>query len=118
MKEIVAEEKESSNVNAAPIFEFNQLCYLLLWNLHRLKGLSAKKHTLACPYLKIIDVVNCPNLSLYRTLSTRRRSNTEDDKHSVSTQQPLFIVEQVCISYKFTLKQLDNNFVKFLTLSN
>ncbi|WJX10991.1 hypothetical protein P8452_01654 [Trifolium repens] len=95
MKEIVAEEKESSNVNAAPIFEFNQLCSLLLWNLHRLKGFSAKKHTLACPYLKIIDVVNCPNLSLYRTLSTRRRSNTEDDKHSVSTQQPLFIVEQV-----------------------
>ncbi|KAK2400421.1 hypothetical protein QL285_050127 [Trifolium repens] len=95
MKEIVAEEKESSNVNAAPIFEFNQLCSLLLWNLHRLKGFYAKKHTLACPYLKIIDVVNCPNLSLYRTLSTRRRSNTEDEKHSVSTQQPLFIVEQV-----------------------
>ncbi|WJX10976.1 hypothetical protein P8452_01642 [Trifolium repens] len=95
MKEIVAEEKESSNVNAAPIFEFNQLCSLLLWNLRRLKGFSAKKHTLACPYLKIIDVVNCPNLSLYRTLSTRRRSNTEDDKHSVSTQQPLFIVEEV-----------------------
>jgi hypothetical protein len=101
MKEIVAEEKESSNVNAAPIFEFNQLCSLLLWNLHRLKGFSAKKHTLACPYLKIIDVVNCPNLSLYRTLSTRS-SIIRDDKLSVSTQQPLFIVEEVCISYKFT----------------
>jgi hypothetical protein len=71
MKEIVAEEKESSNVNAAPIFEFNQLCSLLLWDLIRLKVFFAKKHTLACPSLKIIDVLGCPELSLYITLSTR-----------------------------------------------
>jgi hypothetical protein len=103
MKEIVAEEKESSNVNAAPIFEFNQLSTLLLRDLIRLKVFFAKKHTLACPSLKIIDVFNCPTLTLFRTLSTRR-SNIGDDKHSVSTQQPLFIVEEVCISYKFTLK--------------
>ncbi|KAK2400439.1 hypothetical protein QL285_050141 [Trifolium repens] len=95
MKEIVAEEKESSNVNATSIFEFNQLSTLLLWNLIGLKGFSAKKHTLACPSLTIIDVFNCPKLTLFRTLSTRRRSNIGDDKHSVSTQQPLFIVEQV-----------------------
>jgi hypothetical protein len=105
MKEIVAEEIATRcNVNAAPIFEFNQLSTLLLWQLIRLKGFLAKKYTLACPSLKIIDVFNCPKLTLFRTLSTRRRSNIGDDKHSVSTQQPLFIVEQVCISYKFTLK--------------
>ncbi|WJX17439.1 hypothetical protein P8452_07357 [Trifolium repens] len=94
MKEIVAEEKESSSVNATPIFEFNQLSTLLLWSLIRLKVFFAKKHTLACPSLKIIDVFNCPTLTLFRTLSTRR-SNIGDDKHSVSTQQPLFIVEEV-----------------------
>jgi hypothetical protein len=41
MKEIVAEEKESS-VNAAPVFEFNQLSTLLLWYLGKLKGFYAK----------------------------------------------------------------------------
>ncbi|WJX17426.1 hypothetical protein P8452_07347 [Trifolium repens] len=44
--------------------------------------------------INIIDVVNCRNLCLYRTLSTSN-SNTRDDKLSVSTQQPLFIVEEV-----------------------
>ncbi|GAU45469.1 hypothetical protein TSUD_13120 [Trifolium subterraneum] len=92
MKEIVAEEKESS-VNAAPIFEFNQLSTLLLRNLH-IKGFFAKKHTLACPSLKMIDVLRCPKLTLYRTLSTSS-SNIRDDEFSVSTQQPLFIVEEV-----------------------
>ncbi|GAU50694.1 hypothetical protein TSUD_410500 [Trifolium subterraneum] len=91
MKEIVAEEKESS-VNAAPIFEFNQLSTLLLRNLH-IKGFFAKKHTLAYPSLKMIDVLNCPKLTLYRTLSTSS-SNIRDDEFSVSTQQPLFIVEE------------------------
>ncbi|KAK2454227.1 hypothetical protein QL285_001814 [Trifolium repens] len=94
MKEIVAEEKESSNVNAAPIFEFNQLSTLLLWNLIRLEGFFAKKHTLACPSLKEIDVHNCPKLTLYRTKSTRS-SIIRDDKLSVSMEQPLFIVEEV-----------------------
>ncbi|PNX77180.1 putative CC-NBS-LRR resistance protein, partial [Trifolium pratense] len=93
MKEIVAEEKESSSVNATPIFEFNQLSTLLLWNLVRLKGVFAKKHTLACPSLKKIDVFYCPKLNMYRTLSTRS-SNIQDDKLDVSTQQPLFIVEE------------------------
>jgi hypothetical protein len=104
MKEIVAEDKESS-AKAAPTFEFNQLKTLLLWRLSKLKGFYAKKHTLACPSLKIIDVFDCPKLNLYRTISTRS-SNIQDDKLSVSTQQPLFIVEEVCVSYKFTY----NNF--------
>ncbi|GAU45473.1 hypothetical protein TSUD_13160 [Trifolium subterraneum] len=93
MKKIVAEEKESS-VNAAPIFEFNQLSTLSLHNLLGLEGFFAKKHTLACPSLKEIDVLWCPKLTLYRTLSTRS-SNIRDDELSVSTQQPLFIVEEV-----------------------
>ncbi|CAJ2673365.1 unnamed protein product [Trifolium pratense] len=93
MKEIVAEEKESS-VNATPIFEFNQLSTLILLKLVRLKGFFAKNHTLACPSLKKIDVYSCPKLILYRTLSTRS-SNIRDDKVSVSTHQPLFIVEEV-----------------------
>ncbi|GAU50692.1 hypothetical protein TSUD_410480 [Trifolium subterraneum] len=94
MKEIVVEEKESSGVNATPIFVYNQLRTLSLWNLHRLKGFFAKKHTLACPSLKIIDVFYCPKLTLYKTLSTRS-SNIRDDELFVSTQQPLFIVEEV-----------------------
>jgi hypothetical protein len=55
MKEIVGEEKES-RLSAAPTFEFNQLSSLLLWSLHELKGFYAKKHTLACPSLKKIDM--------------------------------------------------------------
>ncbi|KAK2441515.1 hypothetical protein QL285_012805 [Trifolium repens] len=93
MKEIVAEEKES-RLSAAPTFEFNQLSSLLLWNLVKLKGFYAKKHTLVCPSLKKIDVFNCVKLNLYRTLSTRI-SNFQDDKLSVLTQQPPFIVEEV-----------------------
>ncbi|XP_045833623.1 uncharacterized protein LOC123924699 isoform X2 [Trifolium pratense] len=93
MKEIVAEEKESS-VNVAPIFELNQLSTLLLWYLGKLKGFYAKKHTVSCPSLNDIDVVHCPKLNLYRPLSTRS-SNRQDDNLFVITQEPPFIVEEV-----------------------
>ncbi|XP_039683128.1 uncharacterized protein [Medicago truncatula] len=93
MKEIVAEEKESS-VNAAPIFEFNQLTTLLLWGLNKLNSFYAGNHTLVCPSLTKIDVYKCTKLNLFRTLSTRS-SNFQDDKHSILTQQPLFIAEEV-----------------------
>ncbi|KEH16910.1 NBS-LRR type disease resistance protein [Medicago truncatula] len=93
MKEIVAEEKESS-VNAAPVFEFNQLSTLLLWDLHKLNGFYAGNHTLLCPSLRKVDVFKCTKLNLFRTHSTRS-SNFQDDKHSVLKQQPLFIAEEV-----------------------
>ncbi|CAJ2673767.1 unnamed protein product [Trifolium pratense] len=93
MKEIVAEEKESS-VNVAPIFEFNQLNTLILRDLDNLEGFYAKKHTLACPSLKSIDVFNCAKLNLYRTPYTKS-SNFSDDQLSVQAHQPLFIAEEV-----------------------
>ncbi|XP_045824890.1 uncharacterized protein LOC123917261 isoform X2 [Trifolium pratense] len=100
MKEIVAEEKEKEfGVSAAPTFEFNELSSLLLWNLHKLKGFYAKEHTLTCSSLKKIDVFNCAKLNLYRTLSTRS-SNFQDDKLSVLTPQPPFIVEEVIPNLK------------------
>ncbi|CAJ2639486.1 unnamed protein product [Trifolium pratense] len=98
MKEIVAEENESS-VSAAPTFEFNQLTSLSLLYLGKLKGFYAKKHTLTCPSLKEIDVFNCAKLNLFRTLSTRS-SNFQDDKLSVLTPQPPFIVEEVIPNLK------------------
>ncbi|WJX37909.1 hypothetical protein P8452_25625 [Trifolium repens] len=94
MKEIVPDEKES-RLSVAPTFEFNQLSSLLLWNLHKLNGFYAKKHTLACPSLKKINVFKCAKLNLYRTLSTSN-SNFQDGKLSVLTQQPPFIVEEGC----------------------
>ncbi|XP_024632087.1 uncharacterized protein [Medicago truncatula] len=93
MKEIVAEENESS-VNAAPIFEFNQLTTLLLWYLEEFNGFYAGNHTLLCPSLRKVDVCKCTKLNLFRTHSTRS-SNFQDDKHSVLKQQPLFIAEEV-----------------------
>jgi hypothetical protein len=96
MKEIVAEEKESS-VNVAPIFEFNQMNTLILRNLDKLEGFYAKQHTLVCPSLERIDVFNCEKLNLYRTLSAKS-SNCLDDQLSVLAHQPLFIAEEVCIS--------------------
>ncbi|XP_039686071.1 uncharacterized protein [Medicago truncatula] len=93
IKEIVAEEKESS-LSAATIFEFNQLSTLLLWNLTKLNGFYAGNHTLACPSLRKINVSRCTKLKLFRTLSTRS-SNFRDDKPSVLTQPPLFIAEEV-----------------------
>jgi hypothetical protein len=96
MKEIVAEEKESS-VNVAPIFEFNQMNTLILRNLDKLEGFYAKQHTLVCPSLERIDVFNCEKLNLYRTLSAKS-SNCLDDQLSVPAHQPLFIAEEVCIS--------------------
>ncbi|CAJ2673478.1 unnamed protein product [Trifolium pratense] len=94
MKEIVAEEKESISVNAAPLFEFNKLSTLLLWHLGKLKGFYAKNHALACPSLKEIDVVNCEKLNLYRPLY-KGSSNFQEDKLFVLMQQPPFIVEEV-----------------------
>ncbi|GAU50630.1 hypothetical protein TSUD_131650, partial [Trifolium subterraneum] len=93
MKEIVAEEKES-RASAALTFEFNQLSSLWLGNLDKLKGFYAKEHTVACSSLKDIDVFNCAKLNLYRTLSTRS-SDFQDDKLSILTPQPPFIVEEV-----------------------
>ncbi|WJX37911.1 hypothetical protein P8452_25627 [Trifolium repens] len=93
MKEIVAEEKET-RLRATPTFEFNQLSSLLLSNLIKLNGFYAKKHTVACPSLKDINVYNCARLNLYTTLSTRN-SNFQDNKLPVITQQPPFIVEEV-----------------------
>ncbi|KEH17599.1 disease resistance protein (CC-NBS-LRR class) family protein [Medicago truncatula] len=99
MKEIVAEEKESS-VNAAPVFEFNQLSTLLLWHSPKLNGFYAGNHTLLCPSLRKVDVYNCTKLNLFRTHSTRS-SNFGDDKHSVLKQQPLFIAEEVIPNLEF-----------------
>ncbi|XP_039691005.1 disease resistance protein At4g27190 [Medicago truncatula] len=99
MKEIVAEENESS-VNAAPIFEFNQLTTLLLWYLEEFNGFYAGNHTLLCPSLRKVDVYNCTKLNLFRTHSTRS-SNFQDDKHSVLKQQPLFIAEEVIPNLEF-----------------
>ncbi|KEH15581.1 Rpp4C4 [Medicago truncatula] len=93
MKEIVAEENESS-VNAAPIFEFNQLTTLLLWYLEEFNGFYAGNHTLLCPSLRKVDVYKSTKLNLFRTHSTRS-SNFQDDKHSVLKQQPLFIAEEI-----------------------
>ncbi|KEH17591.1 NBS-LRR type disease resistance protein [Medicago truncatula] len=93
MKQIVAEEKESS-MNEAPIFEFNQLTTLRLYNSNKLNGFYAGNHTLLCPSLKKFSVTKCAKLNLFRTLSTKN-SNFQDDKLSVSTKQPLFIAEEV-----------------------
>ncbi|XP_039685413.1 uncharacterized protein [Medicago truncatula] len=93
MKDIVAEEKES-RVNAATIFEFNQLSILSLLGLYKLNGFYAGNHTLACPSLRKISVSRCTKLKLFRTLFTRS-SNFRDGKHSVLTEQPLFIAEEV-----------------------
>ncbi|CAJ2673481.1 unnamed protein product [Trifolium pratense] len=94
MKEIVAEEKESSSVNAAPIFEFNQLITLKLGNLHRLKGFYAKEHTVLCPSLKIIDVTYCPKLTLYRS------SNIRDDIAPFLVETVIPDLEKLTISGK------------------
>lgn len=88
MKQIVAEKKES--LATTPIFEFNQLNTLLLWDLHNLKGFYAGNHTLACPSLRRIDVAKCAKLNLYRTLSTCSHKSFLDCK------MPVFIVEEVC----------------------
>jgi len=109
MKEIVAEEKES-RVSAAPIFEFNHLSTLFLWNLGKLKGFYGGNHTLACSSLRKISVFNCAKLNLYGTLSTSSsKSNHQDGKDLVLIQQPLFIAEEVCIVsiyiYQFNLHE-------------
>ncbi|XP_058724261.1 uncharacterized protein LOC131595803 [Vicia villosa] len=95
MKEIVAEEKET-RLCEAPIFEFNQLNTLVLWNTKKLKCFYVGKHTLLCPSLKDISVVNCLKLNLFRTLSTSSsKSSFQYDKLSVITQRPLFVAEEV-----------------------
>ncbi|RHN79198.1 putative P-loop containing nucleoside triphosphate hydrolase, leucine-rich repeat domain, L [Medicago truncatula] len=93
MKEIVAEENESS-MNEAPIFEFNQLTTLWLFGSDKLSGFYAGNHTLLCPSLRKFSVTKCAKLNLFRTLSTKN-SIFQDDKLSVSTKQPLFIAEEV-----------------------
>ncbi|CAI8601838.1 unnamed protein product [Vicia faba] len=92
---IVAEEKES-RVCASPIFMFNQLNALVLWNSNKLKCFYVGEHTLSCPSLRKIDVLRCSKLNLYRTLSTSSsKSSFQHDKLSVVTQQPPFIAEEV-----------------------
>ncbi|KAL5066894.1 hypothetical protein RYX36_017781 [Vicia faba] len=95
LNRIVAEEKES-RVCACPIFMFNQLSTLVLWNSNKLKCFYVGEHTLSCPSLRKIDVFKCSKLNLYRTLSTgSSKSSFQHDKLSVVTQQPPFIAEEV-----------------------
>ncbi|KAL5067586.1 hypothetical protein RYX36_018473 [Vicia faba] len=95
LNRIVAEEKES-RVCASPIFMFNQLNTLVLWNSNKLKCFYVGEHTLSFPSLRKIDVFRCSKLNLYRTLSTgSSKSSFQHDKLSVVTQQPPFIAEEV-----------------------
>ncbi|CAI8601837.1 unnamed protein product [Vicia faba] len=95
LNRIVAEKKES-RVCACPIFMFNQLSTLVLWNSNKLKCFYVGEHTLSCPSLRKIDVFRCSKLNLYRTLSTcSSKSSFQHDKLSVVTQQPPFIAEEV-----------------------
>ncbi|WJX81759.1 hypothetical protein P8452_64603 [Trifolium repens] len=94
MKEIVPEKTESTC--ASPIFEFNQLHTILLWNLHSLKGFYAGNHILACPSLRKLDVYGCAKLNVYKTVSPSA-SNLQrcEDERLSDLFQPLFIVEEV-----------------------
>ncbi|XP_058755538.1 uncharacterized protein LOC131628728 isoform X2 [Vicia villosa] len=95
MKEIVSEERQSTYSN--PIFEFNQLTSIQLWNLPSLKGFYAGNHTLACPSLRTIIVLSCEKLNLYKTgtLPTSSLKRCKDEKLPDSFLQPLFIIEEV-----------------------
>ncbi|XP_061354809.1 uncharacterized protein LOC133299367 [Gastrolobium bilobum] len=93
MKEIVA-EKEGS-MCTTPIFEFNELNTLLLWNLYKLKGFYAGNYILACSSLRKIDVFRCAELNLYKTLSTSTDGRFLDGKHPDTLRQSLFRVEEM-----------------------
>lgn len=95
MKVIVAEKRESTCTT--PIFQFDQLNTLLLWNLYKLKGFYAGNHTLECPSLIKLNVAGCAKLSLFRTSSTSNLERFGEHKLRLSIQQPAFIIEEVCI---------------------
>lgn len=97
MKEIVSEKRESTCTS--PTFEFNQLNSILLWSLYSLKGFYAGNHILACPSMRAIDVSKCAKLNLYKTitLSTSGLKSCREEQLPDLFQQPLFIVEEVCI---------------------
>ncbi|KAL5066893.1 hypothetical protein RYX36_017780, partial [Vicia faba] len=94
LNRIVAEEKES-RVCACPIFMFNQLSTLVLWNSNKLKCFYVGEHTLSCPSLRKIDVFKCSKLNLYRTLSTgSTKSSFQHDKLSVIPNLERLRIEQ------------------------
>jgi len=95
MKEIVAEKKGS--VSTTPIFVFNQLNTLMLWDLPKLKAFYAVNHTLTCPSLRKQFVSGCSKLNLFKSSITSIHKKLQNRKLHIAEEVPLFIVEKVRI---------------------
>ncbi|XP_028789189.1 uncharacterized protein LOC114745206 [Neltuma alba] len=93
MKEIVSKREEP--LDNLVKFEFNQLTSMVLWNLHDLQEFCAGNHSLSCSSLKELDVFNCKKLKLFKTQGTSSQGSLSHGNLCVSTQQPLFTLEEV-----------------------
>ncbi|XP_028794527.1 uncharacterized protein LOC114750147 [Neltuma alba] len=76
-------------------FEFNHLTSLVLSLLSELEGLFPGKYSILCPLLRELDVHACWKLKLFKTQSTGGPDRVFDSKLQISTQQPLFTLEEV-----------------------
>ncbi|XP_028780989.1 uncharacterized protein LOC114737240 [Neltuma alba] len=93
MKEIVSKREEP--LDHLVKFEFNQLTSIVLWNLHDLQEFCAGNHSLSCSSLKELEVYYCKKLKLFKTQGTRSQGSLSHGNLCVSTQQPLFTLEEV-----------------------
>lgn len=83
-KEIVAVIENEEFIFITQQFELNALNTLTFKDLPKLKGFYEGKYTLACPSLGVMTVLGCPSLTVFKT-------------QEPVLQEPLFVVEEVCI---------------------
>lgn len=101
MKELVA--KKEGPENSPPIFVFDRLTSLVLWNLHKLERFYAGNHTLACPSLRKVFVFNCKRMNLFKTQTMSSQGQASNSIHHISMQQSFFTVEEVFSLYSILL---------------
>ncbi|XP_024636182.2 probable disease resistance protein At4g27220 [Medicago truncatula] len=83
-KEIVAVIENEDSVFIPPQFELNALKTLSFKALPQLKGFYGGNHTLACPSLRVMTVLGCAKLTVFKT-----------QESLMLLQEPLFVVEEV-----------------------
>ncbi|XP_061364302.1 uncharacterized protein LOC133307764 [Gastrolobium bilobum] len=92
VEEIIA--KDEGTVDEIK-FEFPRLTSLELIRLHNLKAFFTGIHSLQCKSLKRIVVLRCEKLQLFKTQPMSYEERAGDDKLRVSSNQPLFTIEEV-----------------------
>ena len=92
VEEIVSREEIAE---AAARFVFPKVTLLILRKLPKLKWFCRGVHTSEWPLLKRLEVFRCDQIEIFASKILNFQETVEESQLETSTQQPLFLVEEV-----------------------